>query len=180
MRTSPVMAIIDDDYALVVGRVITMFAYEEWMLRDIVYRLVDMGPKNGRLIVKDFRAKEYPDIIKTLAEINKIDITFDSLELEKLLEECESNRNMFAHSIWLQEDDGSVSIQITRGNWPKTPHNPKVKKQVSPEGRTMTPEYALLIYELTEASIRATIPIYNAVVHACKGRTSKHYKQHLA
>lgn len=177
MRELPVVAVIDEDYALIVGRVVTLFAYVEWMLRDIVYRLVNIGPKNGRIIVKDFRANEYPDLIATLAELNNIDIKFDAKTLSKLLDECESNRNMLAHSIWFKEEDGGLSVQITRGNWPKNPRGQKTSKRIKPEGRRMTPEYTSLILQLTDASVRTTIPIWNAVLLATQGRNAKSHQQ---
>jgi len=165
MKTSPVVAVIDDHYALLVGKVISLYAYEEWMLRDMVYRLLHIGPKQGRLSVRDCRAKDYPELISTLIDLANVAVKYDFDALTKLLDEAETNRNMLAHSVWLKGDHDAapLHIQVTKGSWPKQPYKPKVSKRVNPEGREMTDEYSLYLYDVVETAVRATIPLWNAV-----------------
>ena len=102
--------------------------------------------------------------IKTLIALDNISIDYDFDGLEELLDAAELNRNMLAHSVWLKgEKNGPLRIQVTKGNWPKQPHKPKVSKRVNPEGREMGDEYSVYLYAVVEAAVRATIPLWQAV-----------------
>ena len=159
----PVVAVVGDEYALPVGKIITLWAYEEWLLKDCAYKAIGIGPKYGRLAVREPRGKEYPNFIRSLLLARNIVLTYDYNALTNLIEDGEEIRNMFAHSIWVKNPSESrLTLQITTGNWQGKPA-PKVSKKILPEGRPITEEYFAHCLEVVDTVIRTTIPFREAI-----------------
>ena len=56
MATYPVRDKLPISHTTEIGRIITRWAFLEWLLRQIAYLLLDLNPKAGRLAVRDPRA----------------------------------------------------------------------------------------------------------------------------
>lgn len=139
--THPLIVEIDDEQALFVGKIITLWSYEEWLLRDTTYRAMHIGPKHGRLAVREPRAQEYPTLIKNLLLANNRVLTYQYRALSKAIERAADVRNMFGHSVWVRTRGGSISLQVTASSWPDGTPMEKIPKKIIPEGRPITKEY---------------------------------------
>ena len=169
---------IPDAYALAVGKFVTLWAYEEWLLKDIVGTLLNLSQKQERLVVKDFRADEYPELICTLAELAGLKAKLperDVKMLSQLLAKCETMRNQFAHSIWMKDGD-DILLRNTRGNWPKQPFKGKVSKRIAPEGMLITEETLKAVLGVMQGTIKLTLSLWSDVQERMQTHNAKRFR----
>lgn len=120
-----------------IGHVIVAFSYLEYLLSRIIYDLLNVGQKEGRLAVREPRATDRLDIIIDLLNIKEIKVDVDIDAISQLLDDVQSRRNNIAHGVWLEHPNtGQIFLRLTRGSWQPDPKiRGKVKKTIHPEGR---------------------------------------------
>ena len=59
MPTYPVRRKLPVAYSTEIGRIITRWAWLEWELKRVAYTILEIGPKEGRLSVREPRAHDY-------------------------------------------------------------------------------------------------------------------------
>jgi hypothetical protein len=140
MRTAPQALPLPVSYYREIGRIITLWAHVEWRLRQIAYRLLEIGPKPGRIAIREPRATDYLEMIVDLMELKKLSIPPKMPELWKDIDKCVLWRDRLAHNIWLRDPkSGEIVIQVTRGKWER-PAGAKPKKGEKQKSRKVVPE----------------------------------------
>lgn len=137
MNTYKVRKTLPTAHSTQIGRIITRWALLEWRLRNIAYRLLNIGPKEGRLAVRDPRATDYVLMLEDLMNLKGLKIPFNFVEYRKLLEILGTHRDLLAHGIWIKHPDFKEPvIQMTKGKWSPDPTKPgeKAKRLIKPEG----------------------------------------------
>ena len=90
MPTFPLVDRLPDALLALVGEVVTAWAMQEHELRLIVFLLLSLDPKRGRLAVRSSRAKDTVDLIADLLHLDGIESKTTKLkEFGELLEEIE-------------------------------------------------------------------------------------------
>ncbi len=141
-----------------IGRIITRWAYLEWSLRNSIYALLDIGPPQGRIAIREQRAERYVDTVEDLLRIAKIDVDFEFKKYKDFLRILREHRNSLTHGIWLKHPDFNEPVlQITKGTWNPQPSNPKTKTK-----RVIKPEAALI--RLKE--LRKFVPLIDQAIYA--------------
>ena len=138
-----------------IGHIMVSFSYIEYLLSRIMYDLLEIGQKEGRLAIKEPRAHERVEIIADIAALKNIETEIDLSDLEKLIENLERERNLVAHGLWMEHPTtGQLFLRITKGSWQPDPKiRGKVKRIISPEGREYgIPELAQLSDQLDQAA----------------------------
>lgn len=132
-KTHPTIYKLPDDYCTLIGKFITRWAYLEWRLRETMYALMCVGPKVGRIAIREPRVVDYLTMIEDTAKLRKVTISVDWKKLKNIMGEIESWRDRFAHSIWLDIPGvGMPSIQVLSGKTVTTSGGTAVKSRIDP------------------------------------------------
>jgi hypothetical protein len=140
MQNFPEVRRIPNAYAAGIGRVISRWAYLEWLLTDITYGVLNIGPKQGRMVVRDVRAYERVEMIRDLMKLRKIATTIDMNRLMDDLDAAEKDRNLLAHGMWIKHPStGELHVWFIRGAWRPDPKQQKVSRNIKPQAVRKTP-----------------------------------------
>lgn len=110
MDTYPIRKKLPVAHSTEIGRIITRFAYTEYLLRALTYNLLRVGPKQGRLAVKDLRPAEQITLIEDLSKLVGLKLNADWKELKRILREYHAVRNKLAHGIWVHHSETNVPV----------------------------------------------------------------------
>ncbi len=141
-------------YATEIGRLITRFAYLEYRLKLIGYRLLDLDARYGRVAVREPRAADYVSMLRELVALRHITVSVDLAALQTELAALENFRDRLAHGIWrLHSESGTYSLDVTKGNYISPWGQEKTKARIHPQRVFLTP-----------ADIRAKVAAADAVI----------------
>jgi len=119
-----------------VGRIIVHWAYFEHYLQDIVWLLLDLDDKRGRVAVRDPRAEDRIDMIADLAALRGINLPTQELaKFKSRTKEIAALRDLLAHGRWVKHPNNhSFRVVRTRGNYPKDVRGDHSRKRrIDPE-----------------------------------------------
>ena len=124
---------VPEDILKKIGEVTIKFAYIEAVIRHVLFWLsVGDKPAIGRIAVGDPRIDSSFIRIKQLLSVREKTINIDLDALEKELKECERNRDLIAHAIWLNHAiTNELYVQKISGNWSSV--SPKTSRREKPE-----------------------------------------------
>lgn len=120
-----------------IGRVMTVFSCIEHEIRLITYSLLRVTQQEGRLAVRDSRAQDSFEAIKSLMKIHNVTVTHDVAVLASEIGEMESVRNWLAHGVWTKVY-GEIRLQITAGKWQPPGETHAVNRRLIPAAAPMT------------------------------------------
>ncbi|MBY5350567.1 hypothetical protein [Rhizobium leguminosarum] len=110
---------LPDELAALIGRVVVAFAKLEHKLTALTALLLQLNKAEARIVLKMPRAAERLDMALDLLAIKDISVETDTAQLRKLVQEVNEERDLIAHSIWLQHPaTGELYVRRTRGKWP--------------------------------------------------------------
>lgn len=140
MPVAPIVDRLPDPLLALVGEIVTGWAVQEHELRLLVFLLLSLDPKRGRLAVKNLRAKDYVDLIADLMHLSDLKSKTTKLrELGEVLDEIENRRNAIAHNIWVRSEDGTLFLQSLTGTWPSKKGEFRRKRRIDPAGIPVAP-----------------------------------------
>lgn len=135
MPDYPLILNLPDGHYREIGRVVTRWAVLEWRLRRVAYLLLGIGPKEGRVAVRDPRAVDYVTMIRNLMTARGLKIEFDWKTLNTWLESQGNMRDRLAHGIWLKMPEQTHPVlQLTKGTFELEHGKPAVKAVITPGG----------------------------------------------
>ncbi len=137
MSVYPVLLSLPVSHSREIGRIITHYAHLEWRLRLVIYALLNIGPKEGRIAVRETRAEEYVTMIEDLLSVKKIRVNVNSKKSKKFLTLLREHRNTLAHGIWVKHPSSrSPVLQLAKGIWQPDPSKPqrRARRIIEPEG----------------------------------------------
>ena len=102
----------------------------------VIYLLLDIDPKRGRLAVREPRATDRLIVIKDLINLSNITVTLDLTSLSTSLAKVQSERDRLAHGIWLRDQStNEILLRVTKGTLQTAKgRREKTKRVISPEG----------------------------------------------
>ena len=125
-------------YSTEIGRIMTRWAYIEWQLEQITYRIVGVGPKIGRLAIREPRVDAHITMITDLMKLRKITVGTNLTRLSEGLVQLKSMRDAIAHGIWLKHPSTKLPmLQYTKGKW-SIAAMPNTKRIVHPQAVPFT------------------------------------------
>ena len=105
-------------YSTEIGRIMTRWAFIEWQLEQITYRVVGVEQKMGRLAIKEPRVDAHVAMIADVMKLQKITVSTDLTQLSKGLVELKNFRDAIAHGIWIKHPSTKLPVlQYTKGKW---------------------------------------------------------------
>lgn len=119
-----------------VGRVIQRYALLEHRFFILIYGLLRIDQKLGRVAVREARGKDLVDVVRILMEAHgQIPLKPWWQKLHKKMESAATQRDLLAHGIWVRHPTTKqIFLRVTRGNWQPDGAQGKVSRKIKPEG----------------------------------------------
>lgn len=183
-RMLPVAKTLPQGKAASIGRTLMRYAYLEWRLAYIVYRLLGISIKQGRVAVKLPQSRACINIIEDLLAFLGVITNFNFRQLGKKLEAAERARNVLAHSVY-QVDGKTILVQVVRGSWELDQEFEPVKRVLQPESKVLDVAFLSMQRRLVEHAIMATEELAEFVEKTLaelndKRRTEPHWDRRKA
>ena len=108
------------DLASPVGTLIARHTYLDWALGQVMYNLMEISMKQGRVIMKLPRPRVYIAAVRELLEFHKLSVKFDFEGLAEKLEAADRARREVTRSIYMVDSDDGT-IHLSRSPWDPGP-----------------------------------------------------------
>jgi hypothetical protein len=118
----PLAADLPEKLAAGVGNAIARHSYLDWVLGQVMYDLMEISIKQGRVIMKKPRPRVYVAAVRELFEFHGLEAKFDFDDLAKKLEEADCANRELVRSIYMRDTNSDVlSVQVARSPWDPGP-----------------------------------------------------------
>ena len=110
------------EIAAPIGALVARHAYLDWLLGQVMYSLMEISIKQGRVIMKLPRPRVYICAVKDLFEFHGLETTFDFERLAKKLEAADRARREITRSVYMRDTDSKeLRIVLARSHWDPGP-----------------------------------------------------------
>ena len=110
------------DVAAAIGAIVARHAYLDWLLGQVMYSLMEISIKQGRVIMKLPRPRVYVAAVKELLEFHEIETKYDFEDLAKRLEKADRARRELTRSVYMRDTDSrELRILLARSHWDPGP-----------------------------------------------------------
>jgi hypothetical protein len=118
----PLAGALPADIAASVGASIARHAYLDWVLGQVMYSLMEISIKQGRVIMKLPRPRVYIAAVRELFEFHGLKTKFDFDELAQKLEAADRTRRELTRSVYMHDPDSKESaVHLARSHWDPGP-----------------------------------------------------------
>lgn len=115
---APIDAALPSPLAAAIGNIVARHSYLDWVLGQVLYSLMEISLKQGRVVVRPPRAAEYVQAVRDLYAFHKLETRFDFDGLALRLDRAEAARHLLARSVFMRDLDASNDrIHLARGPW---------------------------------------------------------------
>lgn len=141
MGIYPIWYRLPTKYSTAIGRMISRFAVLESALRNLIYALLDLDPKMGRIAIRNPRIDESFTMIKDLMGLRSFTTTLDIKFLASECKKMELFRDKIAHGVWVRHSGSDLPVlQVTAGTFPEKPGGKSIKGKIRPVALNVTLE----------------------------------------
>ena len=118
----PLAAELPDALAAGIGHATARHAYLDWVLGQVMYDLMEISIKQGRVIMKLPRPRVYIAAVKDLFEFHGLDPKYDFDDLARKLEMAHNACRELSRSVYMRDTNSEkLSIQLVRSPWDPGP-----------------------------------------------------------
>ncbi len=105
-----------------IGTTLARHAYLDWVLGQVMYSLMEISIRQGRVILKLPRPRQYIAAVRDLFEFHGLEGDYDFEQLARRLEVADRVRSLLTRSAYMR-DTGSptMRIQLARALWDPGP-----------------------------------------------------------
>jgi hypothetical protein len=104
-----------------VGATLARHAYLDWVLGQVMYSLMEISIRQGRVILKLPRPRQYVAAVRDLFAFHNLP-EYDFERLARRLEAAESVRSLLTRSSYMHDGDaGKRRVYLTRSLWDPGP-----------------------------------------------------------
>jgi hypothetical protein len=115
---APVTAPLPAATAAAIGNAIARHSYLDWVLGQVLYSLMEISVKTGRVVVRPPRPSEYVQAVRDLFAFHRIQARFDFEGLARRLERADASRHVLARCVYMHDIDASKDeIRVGLGPW---------------------------------------------------------------
>jgi len=134
-----------------VGATLARHAYLDWVLGQVMYSLMEISIRQGRVILKLPRPRQYIAAVRDLFAFHGIESDYNFEQLARRLEAAERVRALLTRSAYMR-DTGSrtLRIQIARALWDPGPGG-----ETQPESQVVDRRFLVTRRKEVEDAIRA-------------------------
>ncbi len=113
---------LPDALAAGIGNAIARHAYLDWLLGQVMYDLMEISIRQGRVIMKLPRPRIFIAAVKELFEFHGLEANFDFDDLAGKLEIADCARRELTRSVFMRDTNSDkLSVQIVRSPWDPGP-----------------------------------------------------------
>jgi hypothetical protein len=116
----PVTKPLPAGIAAAIGQLIARQAYLEWVLGQVMYSLLEISIKQGRVILKFPRPGQYVAAIRDLFDFHGIDAGVSLEDLSRKLDVADRTRNVLMRSTYMRSGKAG-EIVLARSAWDPGP-----------------------------------------------------------
>src|SRR5258706_11557270 len=125
----PLDAELPDKLAAGVGNTIARHSYLDWVLGQVMYDLMEISIKQGRVIMKLPRPRVFVAAVKELFEFHGLEAKFDFEDLAVKLEVADCASRELVRSIYMRDTNTeSLTVHIAR-----SPRHPAPGRALHPD-----------------------------------------------
>jgi len=134
-----------------IGTTLARHAYLDWVLGQVMYSLMEISIKQGRVILKLPRPRQYIAAVRDLYEFHGLDGAYPFEPLARRLETAERVRALLTRSAYMR-DTGSrtLRIQLARALWDPGPGG-----ETQPESQVLDRRFLAARRKEVEDAIRS-------------------------
>lgn len=165
------------DLYAAIGMVVVQFSYLEWILKRIIYDLLDLDTPVGRQRTFGRRGKERLDLLFQLVDKRGLAVSVDRGALYRHINEYEGTRDLLSHAIFVRDCAGVLMVQdAKRGKkWqPPGRRGSAVYKSDEPPGEEIDAEVVARLAKNTALINRALEALWREI--AAQLPNSRHGK----
>ena len=139
MATYPLWHRLPTAYNAAIGRMVSRFALLEKRVNDLIYGLLELDPKMGRVAVRSPRMSDSFVMLQDLIALRGFACTADLKSLGNLCKRLEELRDRVCHGIWVKHPASKTPIlQVLAGSYAETPGGASVKARINPQALSIT------------------------------------------
>jgi hypothetical protein len=113
---------LPESVAASIGATVARHTYLDWVLGQVMYDLMEISIKQGRVIMKLPRPKVYIAAVKELFEFHNLAAKFDFDELASRLEIADCAVRELTRSVYMRDtSERGKAIQLVRSPWDPGP-----------------------------------------------------------
>lgn len=117
----PVTRPLPTAVAAAIGQMVAREAYLEWVLGQVMYSLLEVSVKQGRVILKFPRPGQFIAAIRDLYDFHGIEPGMSLEDLSRKLDVADRTRNVLTRSIYMRGAGKAGGIVIARSPWDSGP-----------------------------------------------------------
>lgn len=115
---SPVAETLPSGVAASIGRMIARHSYLDWILANVLYALLSISIKQGRLAVRIPPPRLYITTVADLLAFQRLHLNFNLAALERKLVAADQARNILGHSVFARDErSGKLYVYLVSGTW---------------------------------------------------------------
>lgn len=133
-----------------IGQIIAREAYVEWVLGQVMYSLMEISIKQGRVILKYPRPGQYIAAIRDLYDFHGIEPAVSLEDLSRKLDAADRTRNVLLRSVYMRGSGRAGEIVIARSPWDPGPGG-----ETQPETQVLDEEFLDRCRKTVEAAVGA-------------------------
>ena len=171
MRESILMKDVPVWLAKKIGQIIVRFAYLDYRLKIVVWKLSGVTPETGRLAIRDPRAVDKLTLIRDLFHYQRRSIDEEKFKTAvAALEELEQFRDLLAHGVWTHHEGAWFAVKFRGKVTDPDLHPIDRKREVRPESFAATASGLSELLEATDSLIQSVISLDKLVSSRRKPR----------
>jgi hypothetical protein len=118
----PLTGALPQDVAAAVGELVARHTYLDWLLGQVMYDLMEISIKQGRVIMKLPRPRVFVTAVRDLFDFHGLDAPFDFDTFAEKLEAAHVACRELTRSVYMSEDGSSAdAIHLVRSPWDPGP-----------------------------------------------------------
>jgi hypothetical protein len=146
----PVTKALPAPFAATIGQIIAREAYVEWVLGQVMYSLMEISIKQGRVILKYPRPGQYIAAIRDLYDFHAIEPAVSLEDLSRKLDVADRTRNVLTRSVYMRGSGKAGELVIARSPWDPGPGG-----ESQPETQVVDDEFLENCRKNVEAAVAA-------------------------
>ena len=117
----PVTKALPAAVAGTIGQIVAREAYLEWVLGQVMYSLMEISIKQGRVILKFPRPGQYVAAIRDLYDFHGIEAAVSLEDLSRKLDVADRTRNVLTRSVYMRGTGKGHELVLARSPWDPGP-----------------------------------------------------------
>jgi len=133
-----------------IGQIVAREAYLEWVLGQVMYSLMEISIKQGRVILKYPRPGQYIAAIRDLYDFHGIEPAVSLEDLSRKLDVADRTRNVLTRSVYMRGAGKAGELVLARSQWDPGPGG-----ESQPETQVVDDDFLEACRKHVEAAVTA-------------------------